>query len=92
MDETAKAKLALNAANAWKMWSNWVMGVASTAWTIYLAMPKEYQDTLISHLPVPPWTIPLITLAIGIVARIWPQGNISPAVAAAKSDQSPVTK
>lgn len=85
MDPTTKDKLATNVANSWKMASNYVMAAAGVAFTIYLALPPEQQQTLIQHLPVPPWVLPIVASVIGIVARLWPQKSITPAIAEAKS-------
>lgn len=90
MDTTTKEKLAINVANSWKMASNWVMGAAGTAFAIYLALPALQQQALLDHLPVPPWLIPIIASVGGIVARLVPQKSITPAVAAAKSDDAAV--
>lgn len=89
MDPTTKQKLAINASNAWKMWSNWVMAAAGIAFGIYLQLPIEQQQALVQHLPVPPWLLPIVATGLGIVARLWPQKSISPAVAAAKSEDAP---
>lgn len=89
MDQTTKEKLAINFANSWKMASNWVMGAAGTAFAIYLAMPAAQQQTLLEHLPVPPWLLPILATVVGIVARLVPQKSITPTVAAAKSEDAP---
>lgn len=89
MDSTTKDKLAINVANSWKMASNWVMGAAGIAFTIYLALPPLQQQTLLDHLPVPAWLLPILASIVGIVARLWPQKSITPAVAAAKSQDAP---
>lgn len=85
MDDVTKDKLAVNAANSWKMASNWVMSAAGAAFAIYLALPADQAQALIDHLPVPPWVLPIVATVIGIVARLWPQKSITPEVAAAKS-------
>lgn len=89
MDQTTKDKLATNVANSWKMASNYVMGLAGAIFAVWLALPPEIQQTVIDHLPVKPWLLPVITAVLGIVARLWPQKSISPEVAAAESDQPP---
>ena len=89
MDETTKDKLAINVSNAWKMWSNWIMSAAGIAFAIYLALPADQQQTLIQHIPVPAWLLPIAASVVGIVARLWPQKSITPPVAAAKSDDAP---
>ena len=100
MDDTTKEKLAVNAANAWKMASNWVMAAAGLLWGAYLSLPivcdkaaaiactsqADVQVWAIATLHVPPPAIALITAAIGIAARLWPQKSITPNVASAKSD------
>ena len=89
MDPVTKEKLAINASNAWKMWSNWIMAGAGIAFGIYLQLPPEQAQAILAHLPVPPWLIPIIASVVGIAARLWPQHSISPAVAAAKSEDAP---
>ena len=89
MDEITKEKLAVNVANAHKMASNYVMGASGVAFAIYLGLPPEQQAALIAHLPLPPWLVPIIGSVVGIVARLWPQKSITPAVAAAKSESAP---
>jgi len=89
MDPTTKEKLQINVNNAWKMASNWVMAAAGIAFAIYLQLPLEQQQTLIQHLPVPPWLLPILASVVGIVARLVPQKAITPAVAAAKSEDAP---
>ena len=91
MDENTKTKLDINLANAHKMASNWVMAAAGTMFTIWLALPPDQQQSVIAHLPVPPWVLPIAASILGIVARLWPQKNISPEVAAAKSVDAPQT-
>lgn len=76
MKQTSKDRLAANASSAWRMASNWVMTAAGVVFAIYLALPLDQQQTLIAHLPVPPWAIPIAASVIGIVARIWPQRSI----------------
>lgn len=77
MDQETKDGLAVNASNAAKMWSNWIMTAAGTMFAIYLALPIDQQQTLIAHLPVPPWVIPIFTSVVGVVARLWPQKNLN---------------
>lgn len=86
MDDTTKAKLAVNVSNSYKMASNWVMTISGAAFAIYLALPLEQQQTLINHLPVPPWLLPIVGSVVGVVARLWPQHSITPEVALAKSN------
>lgn len=89
MDDSTKTKLAINASNATRMASNWVMAAAGAMFAIWLALPPEQQQALIAHLPVPAWVLPVLTSIAGIVARLWPQSSITPAVAAAKSGDAP---
>lgn len=86
MDDTTKAKLAVNVANSYKMASNWIMAATGVIFTIYLALPPDQVAALNAHLPVPAWALPICTSVLGIVARLWPQAAITPEVAAAKSD------
>lgn len=86
MNPETKDKLVTNAANSWKMASNWVMAAAGSLFAIYLALPSEQQQALVNHLPVPAWLVPIVGSVIGIAARLWPQRSITHAVAAAKSD------
>lgn len=92
MDQTTKDKLDTNVSNAFKMASNYVMAGAGGLFAIWLALPVDMQQTLIQHLPVPPWTLPILTAVIGIVARLWPQKSITPEIALAKSDSPDPTK
>jgi len=89
-----KDKLAINLANAGKMASNWVMTICGALGAAYLTLPVKClpeevgcvsQSVVLGHLFVPAWSIPLVAAAVGVVARIWPQRSITPAVAAAKS-------
>lgn len=89
-----KEKLAVNVTNSWKMASNWVMTASGVLFAAYLSLPAKCppemlecasQAVVLSHLPVPAWAVPLIGTLIGIVARLWPQSSITPAVAEAKS-------
>lgn len=89
MDDNMKDKLATNAANAWKMWSNWVMTASGVVGAIYLALPDEQKQALLNHLPLPAWLIPIVGTVIGVALRIWPQKSITPEVAAAKSAAPP---
>lgn len=84
MNPTAVNFLA-NLKLAHKMASNYVMAAAGTLFTIYLMLPQGQQQTLINHLPVPPWVLPIVASVIGIVARLWPQKNISTVEAQTKS-------
>lgn len=81
MDPDTKDKLATNAANSWKMASNWVFVAIGTLFTIYLALPADQQQALINHLPVPPWLIPIVGSVVGIAARLWPQKSLTPPAA-----------
>lgn len=76
MDEVAKDRLASNVSNCWKMASTWVMTASGAAFAVYLSLPAAQQQTLIDHLPVQPWVVPIITSTIGIVARMWPQKSV----------------
>lgn len=89
MDDTTKQKLAVNASNAWKMASNYVMAGSGVIFAIYLGLPAEQQQAIINHLPVPAWLVPIVGSVVGIAARLWPQKSITPEVAAAKSDDAP---
>jgi len=89
MDQTTKDKLAVNVTNSWKMASNYVMAIAGALFAIYLALPLDQQQTLVAHLPVPAWALPIAGSVVGIVARLWPQKSITADVAAAKSDTPP---
>lgn len=89
MHAITKEKLLINARNSWRMWSNHVMGWSGIGFSAYLMLPPEQQQTIVSHLPIPAWTVPLVAAVAGIVARLWPQHNISAAVAAAKSEDAP---
>lgn len=89
MDDTTKEKLAINASNAWKMASNWVMGATGILFAIWFGLPADQQQAVIAHIPVPPWVLPILTSVIGIAARLWPQRSITSEVAAAKSDDAP---
>lgn len=91
MDQTTKDKLAINLANSFKMASNYVMALAGGLFAIWLSLPVDMQQELIAHLPVKPWLIPILTAAVGITARLWPQKSITADVAAAKSD-APTSK
>jgi hypothetical protein len=82
-------KLATNLANAHKMASNWVMTAVGAMATIWFLLPADQQATVIAHLPVPLWSLPIVTSIIGIAARVWPQKSITPAVAEAKSADAP---
>lgn len=92
MEQEAKDKLAINVANSWKMASNWVMTISGALFAIYLSLPPDQQQTLVNHLPVPPWLVPIIGTVIGVLARLWPQKSITADVAAAKSDAPPTDK
>lgn len=85
MDDATKEALALNARAAWKMASNWVMLAASVVFAAFLTLPTvcpvgepacTTQAIVMSHLPLPPWALPLVAGIVGIVARIWPQQGI----------------
>lgn len=82
-------KLAINVANSWKMLSVQWMAFVSTVAGIWLAIPKEMQDSILSHLPVPPWALAPISFVIGYLVRVKPQFNMSAAVAEAKSVDAP---
>lgn len=70
-------KLVENASQWWKMASNQIMIVAGTVFTIYLALPADQQQTIIDHLPLPPWTFPIIATVVGVIARLWKQTSIN---------------
>lgn len=91
MDDVTKNKFATNVANSWKMASNWIMSLAGTLGMIYLAIPEEQEKTIIQHLPIPVWSVPIVLTVIGIIARLWPQKSITPAVAVAKADDTKPT-
>jgi len=88
MDRITKDKLAINFANSWKMASNWVAVTWGTLLAVTFALPSDVLALLVSRLPVPPWTVPVVVAVIGVGARMWPQKSITSAVAAAKSDDS----
>lgn len=77
MQQASKDRLAFNLRHAARMASNWVMTAAGAAFAVYLSLPIEQQQTIIAHLPVPPWALPIIASVVGIVARLWPQRAIS---------------
>ncbi len=78
MDPEKKEQLAANTANAWKMASNWVFTISGALVAIWVSLPLEQQSTLIAHLPIPAWMVPIAGSVIGIVARIWPQQSLAP--------------
>lgn len=88
MEQLTKDKLAINVVNAWRMASNWVMASAGIVFAIYLQLPIDQQQAVVQHLPVPPWLLPILASLIGIAARLVPQKSITPAVAAAKSEDA----
>lgn len=91
MSPITKEKLRINARNCWRFASTWVMAAAGLGFAAYLALPVDEQRDLLSRLPlIPPWLVPILTSAIGVGARIWPQKNIPAEVAAAKSDLLPL--
>lgn len=104
MDPTTQDKLAINVANAWKMASNYVIVGASAVATAYLALPvvcdpaaaagcvsqHAIQAWVIASLHIPPLLVPILVGAGGVIARVWPQKSITPAVAEAKSAAAPL--
>lgn len=90
MDQVTKDKLALNARISYKFASNWVMTAAGIGFAIYLHLTEAQQQALLEHLPLPAWLLPIIASTVGILARIWPQKNVSQAEGAAKSEDAPV--
>lgn len=89
MDAVTKDKLATNIGASYKMATIWAAGMLSAAGVGLLAMPEGMRTTLLSHLPVPAWALPIVSWAVVYIARVWPQYNITPAEAAAKSDTTP---
>lgn len=89
MEQITKDKLRINFENAHKMASNWVMSAAGTLGTIWFALPERQQQTVIEHLPIPLWMLPVVMTIIGVGARLWPQAAITPRVAAASSETAP---
>lgn len=89
MDDSTKAKLATNISNSWKMASNVWYGVVGALAVAYTQMPPEMQQSILGHIPVPPWALPVITYLIGYALRVMPQKAITPTVAAAKSADAP---
>ncbi len=85
MTDDQKAKLRENAAILYKMASAWVMGLAGTLGTVWLALPVDQQQTIIKLSPLPVWAYPIVLTALGILARIWPQKNITPTEAVGKA-------
>jgi hypothetical protein len=81
MDAATEAKLMLNLANAHKMASNYVWVATGLIWTVYLSLPLDQQQTLVAHLPVPVWALPIVGSVLGIVARLWPQKSLAPSEA-----------
>lgn len=73
MNDTDKARLALNLSNARRMFSTWAMALAGTLGTVWFALTPEQQRTLLEHSPLPMWSYPIVLTAIGVVARMWPQ-------------------
>lgn len=100
MEETTKDKLALNVANAWKMWSNRATVIVGALWTYYFTLPTacaagttcttqgDVQMWFSTTLHVPLAVIATIATVLTVIARVWPQSNITPAVAAAKSEDA----
>lgn len=89
MESITKEKLLINAQNAHKMWSNWAMSATGVLGAFWFAMPEAQQRSVVEHLPVPMWMVPIVMTVIGVAARLWPQKNITPAVAAASSETAP---
>lgn len=77
MQPEFKARLAFNLRNSARMASNWVMAAVGVLAAIYVRLTIEQQQAILNHLPVDPWLIPIITSAIGIAARLWPQPKLS---------------
>ena len=78
MDDLTKDKLVSNLTNSYKMASNWWFTMLGTLGVIWVNLPVEQQQAVISHLPVPGWVLPIVGTVIGIVARLWPQASITP--------------
>ena len=78
MNDESKEKLASNVANSYKMASNWVFTAVGALGAIWLALPPDQQQTIIAHLPVPAWVLPIVGTVVGVVARLWPQANLQP--------------
>jgi len=73
MEQETKDRLATNATNAWRMASNWAMAASGTIFAVYLGLSLEQQQAVLAHLPILPWSLPVLATTVGIVARIWPQ-------------------
>jgi hypothetical protein len=77
MTPETKDKITTNVSNSWKMASNWAMSLTGAMFAVYLALPLDQQQAVVTHLPVPAWVLPIITSVIGIVARLWPQKSLN---------------
>lgn len=101
MDDTTKEKLAINVANAWKMWSNRATVAMGALWTAYFALPTACDTgaTCTTQHTVQLWFSTALHIPLALIAslatvatvlfRVWPQKSITPAVAAAKSEDAP---
>lgn len=73
MNEEVKARLVENVKNSYKMYSNWVFAAIGTGALVWGQMDEPTRQTLLAHLPVPGWVVPLLTSVGGIVVRCLPQ-------------------
>lgn len=86
MDDAKIDKLATNTKALPKMASAWVITIVSSAAAWFFAQPEAAQQNILAAIPVDPVWLPVISGLVALLARAWPQASITPAVAAAKSD------
>ena len=54
-----------------------VCGVLAMVW---IGLPADQQATVIAHLPLPAWALPIMATIIGLAVRVWPQVSLTPPV------------
>ena len=90
MNPDMKDQLRLNLIALPRMLSARFMGLCALALGFWLYIPPDQQQTIMDHLPVPRWALPLIVTLIGWTVRIWPQvGLQQPAPAAPSTPPEP---
>lgn len=85
MEQATKDKLVTNVVVSYKMASVQASAAVGGLGSIFLAMPEQMRNDLLSHIPAPAWALPIIGFVVIYVFRMWPQWNLTPNEAGAKS-------
>ena len=80
MNPELKDKFISNLVALPKMNSAKFMALCGFLAMVWVGLPADQQATVIAHLPLPAWALPIIATIIGLAVRVWPQVSLTPPV------------